>query len=629
MLSYLGLLPFFCTILLIFTLRESTGSLIKSIPYAGTFILLAVAGSTELLSLFHLINYTLIALLWISLSIVLCITLWLKRHEGKLARQLNIRIISIEVSILIFVAVLTLIVALGAPPNTWDGMTYHMSRVVHWMNNQSISFYPTQIPRQNYMPPLAEEAMMHVDILSRADTYVNLVSWGYYIFSISLVSLIIEELGLPKTFQTLGALLASLIPMAIFQATGCKNDSELTFLSLTFVLFLLKLSRHWTLNAALMAGTVLGLGLYCKGTFLFIASSYGTIFAISEFWHKDTSFKLEKKIQRLSLVLCVGALVSSPYWIRTINDHFIGFRLESSSQNNEDKSLRGFTSIAIRNAAVHLSLPNETWNKVLHSGMQHLLGDSLNDRRTTTPGYNYLTYYWANEDHAGNPIHFILGILSLVFLLISFKFLAKQQRLLVISLSFSLGLFFLMLKWQPWVSRLHTPFFFLSIPLVCCALRRIYPGNQLDSSSFNYLKNGLLILCGLSALPALLVNASRPLISPTTPTIFQQTRISAYFNNRPEIAKDYLLIDQILKAKNNNKLSIALVCGYDDWEYPLLVLSGQASDKNYLNYEIHNYESNRPESLFIGLGQIGLNLKNVPQLKPIYLGSYASLYEVK
>jgi hypothetical protein len=629
MLSYLGLIPFLCGILLLFTLRILTGSLRKSIPYAGTFILLGIAGSTEVLSFFHLINYTLIAVLWTTVSLLLGIKLWRHTRTTKIPTTLSIDFISVEIVVVLVVALLTSLVALGAPPNTWDGMTYHMSRIVHWINNQSINFYPTPIPRQNYMPTLAEEAMMHVDLLSHGDTYVNFVAWSYFIFSIAVLSAIIEELGLPKSLQTMGAVLSSLLPMAIFQSTGCKNDMELTFLCLTFVLFLLRLSHHWNIQNALMAGAVLGLGLYCKGTFLLIAGGYGLVFAVLELCKTDTPVTLNKKIKFLALVVGIGALVSSPYWIRTYNDHFSGFHLESSSQNNEDKSLGGITSIALRNAAVHLSLPNETWNKVLNSGLQQLLRESLNDRRTTTPGYNYLTYYWAHEDHAGNPVHFILGILAVLILLFSFKQISKEQRFLLISLILTIGLFIVNLKWQPWVSRLHTPFFFLSIPLVCCVLGHFYSKNSVAHFSVGYINYGLLILCGLFALPALLVNSSRPLISTTSPTIFQQTRVSAYFNNRPEIAKDYLLIDQILKQRHNPNLSISLLCGYDDWEYPLLVLSGQASDKDNVYYRIHNYESNRPESLFIGLGTIGLSLKNVSQLKPLYSGTYASLYEVK
>jgi hypothetical protein len=50
----------------------------------------------------------------------------------------------------------TLIVALWAPPNNWDSMTYQMARVAEWYDHRSVAFYPTAIDRQLWQPPLAE-----------------------------------------------------------------------------------------------------------------------------------------------------------------------------------------------------------------------------------------------------------------------------------------------------------------------------------------------------------------------------------------------------------------------------------------------------------------------------------------
>ncbi|HSO12589.1 MAG TPA: hypothetical protein VLT51_09455, partial [Anaerolineales bacterium] len=45
------------------------------------------------------------------------------------------------------------VTAFVAAPNTWDSMTYHLSRVMHWEQNQSLAFYPTSISRQLYLGP--------------------------------------------------------------------------------------------------------------------------------------------------------------------------------------------------------------------------------------------------------------------------------------------------------------------------------------------------------------------------------------------------------------------------------------------------------------------------------------------
>src|SRR5262245_61501082 len=68
-------------------------------------------------------------------------------------------------------------IALLAPPNNVDSMTYHMSRVVHWIQNRGVSFYPTHIMYQLFHSPWAEYAILHLQLLSSGDRFANLVQW--------------------------------------------------------------------------------------------------------------------------------------------------------------------------------------------------------------------------------------------------------------------------------------------------------------------------------------------------------------------------------------------------------------------------------------------------------------------
>jgi len=72
---------------------------------------------------------------------------------------------------------LSLLVALIAPPNNWDSMTYHMARVMYWMQHQSVAHYPTHNPRQLDSPPWSSFAIMHLQLLSGGDRFANLVQW--------------------------------------------------------------------------------------------------------------------------------------------------------------------------------------------------------------------------------------------------------------------------------------------------------------------------------------------------------------------------------------------------------------------------------------------------------------------
>ena len=93
------------------------------------------------------------------------------------------------------IVILTGLTALIAPPNNWDSMTYHMSRVMHWIQNQSVSHYPTHILRQLHSNPWSEFAITHFQILTDGDYLANSVQWFSMVGCILGVTLIAEKFG--------------------------------------------------------------------------------------------------------------------------------------------------------------------------------------------------------------------------------------------------------------------------------------------------------------------------------------------------------------------------------------------------------------------------------------------------
>ena len=63
----------------------------------------------------------------------------------------------------------TFCVALLSPVQTYDSLSYHLSRVAHWAQNRSVAVYVTGIERQNMMGPFAEYAVLHLYILQGGD----------------------------------------------------------------------------------------------------------------------------------------------------------------------------------------------------------------------------------------------------------------------------------------------------------------------------------------------------------------------------------------------------------------------------------------------------------------------------
>lgn len=99
-------------------------------------------------------------------------------------------------------------------------MTYHMSRVVHWIQNRSIAHYPTHITRQLHQSPWTEYAILHFQILSGSDRFANLIQWFSMVGATLGVSLIAKQMGADLRGQFFAAVFSITIPMGILQEIG-------------------------------------------------------------------------------------------------------------------------------------------------------------------------------------------------------------------------------------------------------------------------------------------------------------------------------------------------------------------------------------------------------------------------
>jgi len=143
--------------------------------------------------------------------------------------------------VIVIYATTLLLVGLFATPNNYDSMTYHLARIAHWQQDQSIAFYGTNIPRQNFMSPWAEWLMFQLILLQGDDQLVNLVQGFSYIGCMIAASLITELLGGTRRDAIFAAFFIATLPAATFEATSTQNDLVMSFWLLCCVYACLKL----------------------------------------------------------------------------------------------------------------------------------------------------------------------------------------------------------------------------------------------------------------------------------------------------------------------------------------------------------------------------------------------------
>ena len=183
-----------------------------------------------------------------------------------------LNIASLAIPALILMA--TFVIAIVSPPNNTDAMVYHLSRVAHWAQNQSVAFFPTSTLRELYLNPFAEYAVLQTYLLAGTDRLVNLVQWFSYLNIAILVSLIAEELGAGKKGQFFATIFSITLPQALLQSTTTQNDLVFSSLALMSVYFLICFIQENNPIWIIPAGIATSLAVLSKSTAFIVLTPF-------------------------------------------------------------------------------------------------------------------------------------------------------------------------------------------------------------------------------------------------------------------------------------------------------------------------------------------------------------------
>lgn len=571
MLEYVPLAAF----LLLFQVVRSrlAGLRLAFLAAAAAWAAFAVVIS-EALGAFHALQRTALASVWLAACVALAFILFRSRTKPAPIRSLaraEWRAMDPWTRALAGVSVLLAAVlgvtALSTAPNTYDVMAYHMPRVMVWLQDRSLAFFPTHMANMNFMPPGNELIQLNFAILGQDDQLANCVQWFAWIGALAAVSLALKLLGSGRPGQWLGLFLAATLPQGVLVATGAKNDVTLTFWLVAAFAFALAFGRETTrTNAALLALTA-ALALLTKSLAWFLLPAF--LLAVLLVWRREAWMALFRQI---AVMIALIVLVAGPFWLRSYREYGsitgprIGHRDMPFGYECEHFTPAGIAANIVRNLAVQFNLGPVGLHQSLDQGFRSAvsaLGQDPDDPQSLWPGtrFRLQPFYWG-EGGMSNTAHLLLYVGLALAAILGWR---KPESRLSLALWACTAVAFLLfsgyLRWQPWHTRLHLPIFlFGTIPA----------GWMLGRLPAKWTVAPLLVLFGGVALYASTQNTLRPLTGPFS--IFDANRTATLFAERRADGPSYEAA--VATIANSGCRKVALIGGRSHFYYPALVLLG-------------------------------------------------------
>ena len=405
--------------------KESNGG-----AYADSilFVILCTYVMTEIYSIVHLLTRKVILATWICLVLILLILIVINRKKDVDYHRIIESIKEKELrntKIILGVICVWGGVFLSAKSITanWDSMTYHMPRIMHWIQNKSTAFYATSEIRQITSPPLAEYMIMHIMMLTGNDKFVCMVQGASYVLSAGLIYSLSGKMKIGKPYACFAVFLFLMMPPAIAESVTTQNDLFTALIMLLFFHYYLEFIYSPDLNISkekillsVKTGATIALG--------YLAKSYVLIpMGILILYLGVITIMKKEKIRNI-LVVCgtgIGTAVAGvlPFFIQSYRVYGSLFpKAQTEGIMPKTFSIKLLIANCYKNLAQYVSTPylsgfNDFLMKV-GRGIEKVFHIDINDTAISTMEFrlpdNGEVYH---HDMATNPVIIFLCVLVL------------------------------------------------------------------------------------------------------------------------------------------------------------------------------------------------------------------------
>lgn len=364
-----------------------------------------------------------------------------------------------------------LYVAIVVAPNTWDSLTYHLARVVYWMQNGSIMQFENAGLRQATFPVNAEVLQGWTMLISDGDRFAQLIQWFAQLGVVAAVLAVGRDLGYRLRDRALAACLFLAMPVAVAEASSTQNDMVLTFFTTAAMLFLYR-SLRGDRGAAVLFGAAAGLAFGTKSNapMMLAAIGLGALILAGRNW---------RLFVRPLMLAIVGVLLlgSLNYGQNLIDrgsllgsDIDQGFRVESPRQIPANAFEIGW----IWTTSIPRILPTGAQYEIenfVNSMLYAPFRDFDNQPRpnlTLRPDWLKMNN-WSVEDHVAGGLPLLLAMIFLLRALTRPR--SRLELAISIAATASFVLFAVTLLSNVWIGRFALAPAALLMPLAARAMR--------------------------------------------------------------------------------------------------------------------------------------------------------------
>jgi hypothetical protein len=376
-------------------------------------------------------------------------------------------------AVVLFIAV----VAVVCPPNTQDVLEYHLPRVMMWIGNRSVSFYPTPNYAQLVHAPFAEFAMLHLDLLWGSDRLVNLVQTFSFVACAVAASSIAARLGALRRGQVLAAVACVSIPEGTLEASGAMNTAVVSMWIAAGVVALLASRDGQTWLDALTAGAAMGLAVLSKGIAFAVAPPMVVALLLMLPRARRTNL-----LARAPLLVALAVAINLPQALRDrdLTGSWLGAPFPDAGPVMgfavEDPSPSQLLANSLRNVSLNLPLrgSSERIEAATRAAIRRL-GQDPDDPRSIFMGTQYgvvgrfsVPPFAHNEIKTGNFVPLVLTLAAIVWAFATRRRGGASREAMVYAAGLVCAFLFFSatLRWQVWGARFQLPLFVLSAALI-------------------------------------------------------------------------------------------------------------------------------------------------------------------